>query len=189
MAMPAQGIVENAGGKVVVRRLDGTVATELLGMQVDESSSPVQAPRLLTSDGKAYRLSRQRLRPDTSSNGDGRFSGDGPRPSLPAPPRSGTGHWRYVFSNKAGAALAQWSGECELPIAYDIVEGQPVGLGPSGAPVESVALGLGADGVAVVLFPRNGCATGSARQGVYVRHPARGWHQVSTALAARYFRG
>jgi hypothetical protein len=187
VSLPAEGLLENATGKVVVRRLDGVVASELSSMQLDEASSPAQPPRLLAADGSAFRLSQGRLQPE-SPHGDTRFSGDGPPPQLPLPKGIGLGHWRYAFGSAGTPTLAQWSGECELPVAYEIVGGRPVGLGAGGAPVESVALGVSLSGAPIVLFPRTACGNGEGRVGVYIRNPHGDWQQVTTAVSARYFR-
>jgi hypothetical protein len=187
-ALPAEGVVEQAEGKVVVRALDGTVATELPAMRLDEASSPLRPPRLVERDGTAFRLADGRLTEDPSQSGDVRFSGDGTPPKLPEPAAEGPGHWRYAFAARDGRVLAQWSGECELPTAYLVDGGRPVALSTGGAHVESVALGMSLDGSPVVLFPVPGCGTGSVRTGVHVLDAAGRWRQITPATAARYFR-
>jgi hypothetical protein len=81
--------------------------------------------------------------------------------------RRRTGHWIWRERSPDGAAtLAQWSGECEIPIAYLIVNGKLRKVAD-----ETVALGwLGRE--AVVHFRPLGCA-GSGRSGIYAV-PVRG---------------
>jgi hypothetical protein len=188
VSLPAEGVVESADGKVVVRRLDGSLAGELAALRLDDAASPTQPPRLVAADGRAFRLSGRGLLPDTAARVD-RFAGDESPPALPRPPGGRVGHWRYAFASDGTARLAQWSGVCEVPVAYELIRGRPVGLGLSGAPVESVALGLSISGQPVVLFPSTPCGSSRrGRVGVYVRHATGEWQQVTASVTARYFR-
>lgn len=80
------------------------------------------------------------------------------------------GHW--VWAERAatgGAILAQWSAECEVPVAYLLVHGQLRAFGR-----ESVALGWLPSGEAVVHFPNGPCAGSSRRvRGIYAATSAR----------------
>ena len=81
--------------------------------------------------------------------------------------RGPAGHWVYVRVSPHGRTLlAQWSGECEIPVAFVIARAaQPRPAGAktlAGAP-ESVALGWTSSGDAVVDFGQGVC--GSAYHG------------------------
>jgi hypothetical protein len=186
-AVQDEGLVESVAGKVVVRRLDGTIAMELPGFQVDETSSPAHPPLLKAGDGTAFRLRGGILSTETPLVRKERFSGDGPAISLRTPPGSGVGHWRYAFRGSSGQVLAQWSGECEVPLAYEIKGNAVRGFGAAGAAVESQALGLALDGSPIVQFPATACGSGSAMTGVHIR-VGNDWRRLTTSSAARYFR-
>jgi len=75
------------------------------------------------------------------------------------------GHWVWAERSPSGdAILAQWSAECEVPVAYRIRKRV---LGAYGSP-EAVALGWLPSGEAVIHYPNGACAGGSvARRGIY----------------------
>jgi hypothetical protein len=95
-------------------------------------------------------------------------------PVLPTqrPVGAKVGHWAGAYPSPDGnVLLAQWSAECEVPIAF-FVRGRagvpkPV-LGKSlrDAPV-SVADGWTQDGRAIVEFPAAACGSGIHRPGIY----------------------
>jgi hypothetical protein len=95
-------------------------------------------------------------------------------PVLPTqrPVGAKVGHWAHAYPSPEGKVLlAQWSAECEVPIAF-FVRGRagaptPV-LGKSlrDAPV-SVADGWTQDGRAIVEFPAAACGSGIHRPGIY----------------------
>src|SRR4029450_10634420 len=64
---------------------------------------------------------------------------EGPKPSLPPPTDAVgpdgevAGHWRYAIESSSGVTLAQWSGECEVPMSYWIDERGIERLGTGGA--------------------------------------------------------
>jgi hypothetical protein len=75
---------------------------------------------------------------------------------------SKVGHWVWAERAPTGdAILAQWSAECEIPVAYLIVDGKRRSYG-----AETVALGWLPSGEAVVHFRAVGCAS-SPRNGIY----------------------
>jgi hypothetical protein len=88
------------------------------------------------------------------------------------------GWWTAAFLSRDGTRLLlQWSGQCEIPVAFFArmtggaarpVTGE-AGLG--GAP-ESVALGWASDGRAVVDLPKGACGGVASRPGVYLIDPA-----------------
>ncbi|OLD99622.1 MAG: hypothetical protein AUG91_06340 [Actinobacteria bacterium 13_1_20CM_4_69_9] len=72
------------------------------------------------------------------------------------------GHWVWAERSPSGnAVLAQWSAECEVPVAYLIAKGKLRAYG-----AETVALGWLPTGEAVVHFRPLGCV-GSGRRGIY----------------------
>jgi hypothetical protein len=73
------------------------------------------------------------------------------------------GHWEWAGrSRRSGAVLAQWSAECEVPVAYLIRGGRLRALGD-----ETTALGWLPSGEALVHFEQGVCGA-QARSGVYV---------------------
>lgn len=101
---------------------------------------------------------------------------EGPEPRLAspagaAPGQAPAGHWRYAVRSPSGTTLAQWSGECEVPMAYWIERSSPGELVTGGTDVstapESVALGWTDDGTAVVLLPEGACGSTARSPGVY----------------------
>jgi hypothetical protein len=76
----------------------------------------------------------------------------------------GIGHWVWAErAPKADAVLAQWSAECEVPVAYLILRGGLISYGSG-----TVALGWLANGSAAVYFPRGGgCGPTPRAPGIY----------------------
>jgi hypothetical protein len=98
-----------------------------------------------------------------------------PGPTPTATDAGKVGHWIWAaVSPDEKSLLAQWSGECEVPLAFlvDLANGTPTPVtGESdwaGSPM-SVALGWTTDGRAVVFLPRGGsCGDGASPPGVYL---------------------
>ncbi|HEX6699958.1 MAG TPA: hypothetical protein VF101_04435 [Gaiellaceae bacterium] len=86
------------------------------------------------------------------------------------------GWWTAAFVSPDGSRLLlQWSGECEIPVAFlGRVSGGPLRTvtGEPGLPnaPESVALGW-VGSRAVVDLPKGACASGASRPGVYLVDP------------------
>ena len=76
----------------------------------------------------------------------------------------GIGHWVWAeLRPKGDALLAQWSAECEVPVAYLIVRSVLRSYGSG-----TVALGWLANGAAVVYFPMGGgCGPSAQVPGIY----------------------
>ena len=98
-----------------------------------------------------------------------------------APGSAGVGHWRWALPSPDGQwVLAQWSGECEVPVAYVIPTAgdtpQPLGADrtPGGGSTESIATGWTADGRIITTFPSPGCGSGLDRPGSYLVDPDSG---------------
>jgi hypothetical protein len=90
------------------------------------------------------------------------------------------GHWRFDANDSRNydRVMAQWSGECEVPIAFfvDLDERDPVPVtgedDPADAP-ESLALGWNKLGRAAVLLPEGACGGSVRPGGVLFRDPGR----------------
>jgi len=82
------------------------------------------------------------------------------------------GHWERAYLSPDGKTLlAQWSAECEIPVAFFASgRGGPVrpvaGRSLRDAPV-SVADGWTQDGRAIVEFPAAACGSGVHKPGIY----------------------
>jgi hypothetical protein len=91
----------------------------------------------------------------------GRTIRDGSRIVARAPGR--IGHWVWAeHSPRGDAVLAQWSAECEVPVAYLIANGR---LRPYGK--QSVALGWLPSGDALIHFPGSPCGASILSLGIY----------------------
>jgi hypothetical protein len=85
------------------------------------------------------------------------------------PRGSMVGHWVTAYLSPDGKTLlAQWSAECEVPIAYFVSArgGSPRPVSADAA--ESVAHGWTDGGRAIVEFPNGPCGTGAKRPGIYL---------------------
>jgi hypothetical protein len=84
------------------------------------------------------------------------------------------GHWEWAsFAPRGAAVLAQWSAECEVPVAF-LVTGKrmrPYGGRTMADAPESRALGWMPDGSAVVHFPVGSCGSSFRRAGIYAVPP------------------
>ncbi|MFL5968888.1 MAG: hypothetical protein ACJ74L_04775 [Gaiellaceae bacterium] len=75
----------------------------------------------------------------------------------------GIGHWVWaVRSPDRDALLAQWSAECEVPVAYLVADGKLHAYG-----AESAALGWLPGGAALIHFPNGPCGGGTPARGIY----------------------
>ena len=137
--------------------------------------------RVGTFRGEALRLC---FKPN--ANDHGRFvlaSGTTARELAISPPGSTptatdagkVGHWAWAaVSPDEKTLLAQWSAECEVPLAFlvDLANGTPTpvtGESDWANSPESVALGWTTDGRAIVFLPHGpACGSGVSRPGVYL---------------------
>jgi hypothetical protein len=106
----------------------------------------------------------------------GRFvfvAGESDRPITVEPPDQ-VGHWAWARLSPDGRTiLAQWSAECEVPVAYFVPAsgGRPREAAPA---YSSVAVRWTRDGRAVVEVVESECGTESTKPGFYVVEPDGG---------------
>ena len=177
--LPDHGLIVSSKRSTEFLGLDGTplavVADVSLALNRD-------VPGIWFQQGKAYfrlDVEKGRLVPVTRDRAfaKSREFYKGPDPRLPLP--EGTiviqgdpvGHWRYAFRSPSGDVLGQWSGECEVPMAYWIEPGgQPqviTGEASSGLAPQSSALGWSPDGPALAWVGSGPCGGGEKPPGVY----------------------
>jgi hypothetical protein len=96
----------------------------------------------------------------------------GSRPKLRVVARAPgkVGHWVWAaFAPQGNGLFAQWSAECEVPVAFLVVGGtmRPYGGRTMSDAPESMALGWLSNGSAVVHFPKGACGGTFQRPGIY----------------------
>lgn len=98
-----------------------------------------------------------------------------PAPTPTASDAGRVGHWAWAALGPDGKTiLAQWSAECEVPIAFfvDVESGSPTpvtGEADWARSPESLALGWTTDGRAIVFMPKRApCGSGARSPGVYL---------------------
>jgi hypothetical protein len=167
--LPAAGVAVSGDDAVVLVDLEGAVVSELPGFAI--VGNPGAPGIWLERDGSFYVLSDAlaQLVPVTEEEANDRAYDEGPEPSLPPPPDEPAGRWRYAIETVPAAVLAQWSGECEVPVAYWIEGGDTEivtgGLDPSAAP-SSLALGW-SDDEAIVQVSQGACGGTTDDPGIY----------------------
>ena len=115
------------------------------------------------------------------------------RPPFPAPaPGIGPiGHWVSAQLSPDGrTVLAQWSAECEIPIAFliPVAGGKPRPVaGTLRDHPESIGLGWSPDGLAVVFLPSLACGKGYEGPGIYF--VSTGGKPVRAIVKGRDIRG
>jgi hypothetical protein len=86
-----------------------------------------------------------------------------------------TGHWRYALPSPDGRwVLAQWSGECEVPVAYLFPAAGGPGRPVAGADRETIVIGWTPGGSAIVGFWPGACGAGTEQPGTYLVEPNTG---------------
>jgi hypothetical protein len=108
--------------------------------------------------------------------GGHRFVRNGKPLPVDDPPGAKIGHWAKAFLSPDGKTfLAQWSAECEIPIAFFVPAngGLPQAVTGAGdwtqAPA-SIPDGWTSDGRAVVELLEGDCGAAAKRPGVYIIH-------------------
>ena len=174
--LPERGLALETKAGVQLQSLGGRPLGVLRGMNLAVDQAVAHKAVLRDLRGRLFTLDRRGLRATTVRRGcratDVRLTVcphtiRGANGTLVGAPGK-IGHWVWaVRSPSGGATLAQWSAECEIPVAYLLVDGE---LQPFGR--ESVALGWLSTGEAVIHFPNGACA-GTSR-------PVRGIYSAQT---------
>jgi hypothetical protein len=163
-------------------------AATTAGPRAATTAQPPAPPRDRCIPAKAagFRLCGQPTEePRTTPSTIERRDGEARRLLVSAPKSSSVGgnlhgHWRQAWLSPDGKTLlAQWSAECEIPIAF-FVDAKSRAMRPvTGEKVwteapESIALGWGADGRAWVRLTKGYCGGAKHPPGVYLIDVATG---------------
>jgi hypothetical protein len=176
--LPKAGVVVGSSEAVVLLDLDGTILATLHGY---EGGGNLGAPGVWLKRGPRY-FELDVVHGLLMHVGEDRardvMYDEGPEPSLPPPAGAMgpdgdvAGQWRYALESSSGATLAQWSGECEVPMAYWIDEEGAERLVTGGSDIsmapESLGLGWTANGRAVVFLPEGACGSAATSPGIYL---------------------
>jgi hypothetical protein len=176
--LPKAGVVVGSSDAVVLLDLDGTILATLQGYEVGGN---LGAPGVWLKRGPKYfklDVAHGLIVPVGEDRARDAMYDEGPEPSLPPPTGAVgpdgevAGRWRYAVESSSGATLAQWSGECEVPMAYWIDEQgtEQLVTGESDISMAPESLGLGwtANGRAVVFLPKGACASGAESPEIYL---------------------
>jgi hypothetical protein len=175
--LPPQGVVVQRHGGIVFVAMDGSVRAKLDGFELID---PTEAPGvvLVRRGNEAFVLDAagSMLHPVEDERAKHLHVADREAIDIPTPPGmivngKPSGHWRFaILSPDGNRILAQWSGECEVPIAYVVTlqSGPPVPVtGESSNVSESIALGWTRGDRALIWLPSGACAPGARQPGVY----------------------
>jgi hypothetical protein len=164
--LPERGLALESKAGVVLQSLGGRPVATLRGMNLAMDQAVAHKATVRDRLGRLFALDRHGLRATSLRRGcrttDVRLvvCAHAIRGVTGAP--SKVGHWVWAERSPSGdATLAQWSAECEIPVAYLIVRGKRRSYGD-----ETVALGWLPSGEAVAHFRPVGCTT-SKRSGIY----------------------
>jgi hypothetical protein len=157
-SLPQRGLVRETKAGVELQSLGGRPLGTLPGYDLAFDQATPHVAMLRTRRGVLYAFDGRTLRRRLAHG----------RVRIAAPRPRGIGHWVWAERSPfGGEMLAQWSGECETPVAYLVVGGKLQSYGP-----ETVALGYLADGEAVVHFRSVGCGQ-PRRSGIYASQTSR----------------
>lgn len=165
------------GGLVACGDGEGEATTRAASLPVDRG----KCQRIGTFHGEALRLcfkpnaddhGRFFLRSGTTAR---KLAVSSPGPTPTAADAGKAGHWAWAaVSPDEKTLLAQWSAECEVPLAFlvDLANGAPTPVTGESDWAESpmsIALGWTTDGRAIVFLPKGGsCGDGTSPPGVYL---------------------
>jgi hypothetical protein len=158
-------------------RPDTTSATKI----VQRSVSPPKRcnPAGRTTQGRLT-LCTRRINTDSAGRFWVRRAGESRRLAVRRPMWPGTrdhlnGLWQWAAASPDGRTiLVQWSGECEIPLAFlvAVAEGRPVSVTGEytrdDPPPNSTALGWSDDGRAIVFIPAESGCGGTNESGVFL---------------------
>ena len=175
--LPQRGLALETPAGVQLQTMAGKPLVSLRGMDLAEDWKTAGALTLRDPAGSIYVLDarRRRLRDygrpatrpacrytDVNLSVCKSTIKSGSRVIARAP--RGIGHWVWAGrAPRGGAILAQWSAECETPIAYLVSNGKLRRYGSG----DSVALGWLPNGEALIHFPQGPCGGGTRARGIY----------------------
>jgi hypothetical protein len=174
-SLPQEGVAVDLGRTVVLVDLDGHLLARIPGSSLYyDWTVPGEVVLRQADTFLVLRADRGAFEPlpsrEAAADLDPQFQ---PDVGLPRPPGAieGSGRWAYALPGPNGLVLAQWSGECEVPVAMFVAPGgQPVGVTGerhlSQVP-ESRALGWDHRGRAIVDLREGVCGTTFERPGIY----------------------
>jgi hypothetical protein len=164
--LPPRGFALETKGGVQLQTLAGRPVATLAGLDLALDQAVAHELVLRDRRGRLFAVDRHGLRPLSGRSGcratDVRLvvCAKTIKGVTGAPGK--VGHWVWAERSPTGdAVLAQWSAECEVPVAYLIVRGKRRSYGD-----ETVALGWLGTGEAVVHFRPLGCSS-APRSGIY----------------------
>ncbi len=173
--LPREGVAVDLGRTVTLVDLDGHVLARIPGSSLyydwtvpgDVILRQAHTFFILRADGGAFEPLPSR---EAAADLDPQFQSDVGL-LLPRGTADGSGRWAYALPGPNGLVLAQWSGECEVPVAMFVAPGQqPIGVTGerrlSQVP-ESRALGWDGRGRAIVDLREGVCGTSFERPGIY----------------------
>jgi len=139
--LPQRGLALETRAGVQLQTMSGRPLGTLPGLDLALDQAAAHVVMLRSRHGALYAFDGRTLRPRRSRSVD---------------------HWIWSERSPGGKAiLAQWSGECEIQVAYLTVNGKRRKVAD-----ETVALGWLPHDEAVIHFRPLGCA-GSGRNGIY----------------------
>jgi hypothetical protein len=174
--LPVTGVAVGSGDAVELVGLDGSIVARLPGYTL--AGNPGAPGVWLQREGDYFSLDvgAGALIPVPADEARALIYDEGPEPLLARPTNAASedggpaGHWRYAIES-ARTTLAQWSGVCEVPVAYWIEEGEnrivTGGVDLAAAPA-SLALGWSPSGEAVVLVFTGDCGSTADAPGIYL---------------------
>jgi hypothetical protein len=174
-ALPAEGIAVGFGSRVVLLDTDGRLLARVRGLSLYYEWT-VPGPVIFRRDDTFFALQPDRgvLRPLPGRDAAARLAPQfQPNVDLPRPAdaRKGSDRWVYALPGPDGFALAQWSGECEVPNAMLVPAGgspvSPTGEARLSSAPQSFALGWDDRGRALIDLPEGDCGTSYDRPGIY----------------------
>lgn len=184
-SLPSVGIAEPIEDGTRLVALDGAVLAELPGVVIHSNTTPGGPLYVYGWHAAEPQRYGPTLRLDPSGprwveeDAPDEPGADVMLPSVPAGTTL-TGHWRWTVRSPVGdVRLAQWSGECEIPVAFFVDPDGAIRHVLGGdwldAP-NTTGLGWLPDGRALVAVasPDPGCGTGSPEPGVYAIDPDTG---------------
>ena len=169
--LPARGLALETEAGVQLQTMAGRPLVTLPGLDLATDQAAAHTLVLRDRRGRLFALRGRRLERRTLQRGCRTTDvgivvcthtiRDGGHIVARAP--GGIGHWVWAERSPQGdAVLAQWSAECEVPVAYRVAHGNLRAYA-----LESVALGWLPNGDALIHFPNGPCGGSIHVRGIY----------------------